>query len=117
MSVLAGRICPSCGVEVPSEAPVCSSCRANLGDEDGAVGPDRTGTNGKATMALLFGAAGIVILPMVFSLLAVLFGISAKRDIRRTPGMAGNRRATAGIALGVVGLALLPVWVAYVLSA
>ncbi|MDX6593455.1 MAG: hypothetical protein QOJ13_2651 [Gaiellales bacterium] len=114
MSVQTGRQCPSCGEALPDGAEFCASCGAGViqaGRE-----PVETRASGKATMSLVFGILGVIVLPMVFSLLAVAFGIIAKREVRQNHEMSGNGRATAGIVLGIAGLALLPVWLAYILE-
>lgn len=117
MSVATGRFCPACGSPVAGDERFCSSCGASL-DAGNAPPPDAGGrSSGKATLSLIFGMLGIVILPMVFSILAVALGVMAKREIRSTPDLRGNGRATAGIVIGAVGVALLPLWAAYLLNA
>jgi hypothetical protein len=70
-----------------------------------AGGPaSRGGTNGKATLALGFGVAGLVVVPFVCSVLALVLGYRARDEIART-GQGGAGSAQAGIVLGWVGLA------------
>ena len=70
---------------------------------------------GKATAALVCGIVGILFCPIVLSVLAIVFGTQAKGQIDRNPGLYTNRsQARAGFILGIVGLALMPVWVVMV---
>lgn len=62
-------------------------------------------TNGLAIASLALGVAGFLFLWGIGPLLAVGCGVMAKREIRRSNGtQGGSGLATAGIALGVVGL-------------
>jgi hypothetical protein len=63
-------------------------------------------TSGKAIASLVLGIGGFLIFPVVLSILAVIFGRSAKRDIAARPGLGGEGMATAGIVLGWIGVAL-----------
>ncbi|HEV8451763.1 MAG TPA: DUF4190 domain-containing protein [Gaiellales bacterium] len=63
-------------------------------------------TSGKAIASLVLGIGGFVILPVVLSILAIVFGRSAKREIAERPGLGGAGLATAGIVLGWIGVAL-----------
>lgn len=59
----------------------------------------------KATSALVLGIVGMLCCPIVFSVMAIVFGSQAKNEIDRDPSAYSNRgMATAGIVLGVVGL-------------
>jgi len=54
----------------------------------------------------VLGVGGFLIFPVVLSILAIIFGRSAKRDIAARPGLGGEGMATAGIVLGWIGVAL-----------
>lgn len=123
MSVQTTQNCPSCGAPTRSGARFCESCGESITADAPAAdapvpatGPVHRSRSGKATASLIFGIIGIVILPMVFSLLAFVLGIAAKREIGRNPGLQGNGHATAGLVLGAVGLALIPIWAILVLG-
>jgi len=69
-------------------------------------------TSGLAIAALVMGIGGLTILPLVGSVLAIIFGYMARRDIRQRPGeLTGEGMAMAGIVMGwiAVGLAILGV--------
>jgi hypothetical protein len=72
-------------------------------------------TSGKAIASLVLGIGGFVIFPVVLSILAIVFGRSAKREIAERPGLGGAGLATAGIVLGWIGVALTVVAVLFVL--
>jgi Domain of unknown function (DUF4190) len=62
-------------------------------------------TSGFAIASLVLG---IVWFYWIGSILALVFGYSAKREIRRDPArVSGNGMATAGIVLGWIGVATL----------
>jgi hypothetical protein len=55
----------------------------------------------------VLGIVGLVICPVVGSILALLFGIQARGRIRASGGvLSGESQATAGIVLGSIGLAI-----------
>jgi hypothetical protein len=73
----------------------------------GAGGFGAPQTNKKATAALVFGILGLLCLPVVFSVLALVFGIQSRNEIDRSNGSySGRGMATAGIWLGAIGAAL-----------
>jgi hypothetical protein len=82
--------------------------------EDGAV--IRASTNGLAIASLVLG---IVWLAGLGSLLALIFGLKARRQIDWSNGTQGGRgMATAGIVLGIIGLVgALAYWAIVVIAA
>jgi hypothetical protein len=64
------------------------------------------GTNGKAIAALVLGIVGLVICPIVCSILAIIFGRQAKGEIAANPAMEGGGMAQAGYIMGIVGTAV-----------
>jgi hypothetical protein len=62
-------------------------------------------TSGKATAALVLGICGIIVFPLVCSVLAIIFGQQAKNDIARNPSIGGYGMAQAGFILGIIGTA------------
>ncbi len=127
--------CPSCGSWNSDDASFCRHCgsallggpsRATAGNEarqnqpgftppspppgqhpahltpQGSLG---TKSSGKATASLVCGIIGLIVFPVIFSVLAINLGLAAKREISRSGGqLSGEGKATAGIVLGIVGL-------------
>jgi hypothetical protein len=71
-------------------------------------------TSGMAIASLVMGIAGWTLLPLLGSILAIVFGYAARREIRQRPNqLTGDGMAVAGLVLGwlmvgisVVGLCL-----------
>ena len=67
-------------------------------------------SSGKSTAALVMGILGLVLCPLICSVLALVFGYQARRDIDASGGRLGGRgNATAGIVLGWIGIAIMVV--------
>jgi hypothetical protein len=91
------KVCPRCGEDIRESAIVCRFC----GFDYASLG--RRSTNGFAIASLVLG---VLWLASIGSILAVIFGVVARRQNKRT-GEAGDGLALAGIILGVVGIAAL----------
>lgn len=64
-------------------------------------------TNGRATASLVLGILGLIVCPLILSVLALVFGYQSRKEIDASEGRQTNRgAATAGIVLGWVGLVL-----------
>lgn len=64
-------------------------------------------TPGEATASLVLGILGILVCPIILSVLAIVFGLKAKNMIDASGGYLGGRGvAMAGLVLGIVGLFL-----------
>jgi hypothetical protein len=99
------KTCPACAEKVQLAAQVCRFCGYdfNAGMRPGAVAAGATDTNGKAIASLVLG---ILWMFGLGSLLAVILGHMAKREIDRTGGRQGGRGlAIAGLILGWLGVA------------
>ncbi|MGN6380633.1 MAG: DUF4190 domain-containing protein [Gaiellales bacterium] len=77
---------------------VCSRCNTD------AV--QRGPSSRDAKMSLALGLLGLAVLPIVFSVPAILLATRARRQIARTPGMHGENAAGWGLAMGVMGTIL-----------
>ncbi len=71
-------------------------------------------TNGMAVASMVLGIVGILMIPVLGPILALVFGFAAKGSIDRSQGREGGRSmAVAGIVLGFVGLATSGLLIAY----
>ena len=71
-------------------------------------------TSGKATAALILGICGLVVCPLMCSILALVFGYQARSEIDDSRGsMDGRGQAVAGIVLGWVGIGLCVLGIAF----
>ena len=69
-------------------------------------------TNVKAIVALVAGIVGVVFVPLVGSIVALVFGYLAKREIDDSEGRQdGRSQAISAIVLGWIGLAIAVVFV------
>ena len=64
-------------------------------------------SSGKATASLVLGILGLILCPLVCSVLALVFGYQGRREIDGSGGRMGGRgSATAGIVLGWIGVVI-----------
>lgn len=64
-------------------------------------------TSSTAIISLIAGVLGLTLFPLLGSIVAVITGVMARREIRETAGaIQGEGLATAGMVLGLVGLGL-----------
>ena len=68
--------------------------------------PRQQQTPGNAIASLVLGIVGLVICPIICSVLAIVFGQQARGQIERDPNLTGAGIATAGYVMGIVGLVL-----------
>lgn len=60
-----------------------------------------------AVASMVLGIVGFVALPLIGSILALIFGYMARNEIRNSQGRVGGQgMATAGIVMGYIGIAL-----------
>jgi hypothetical protein len=73
-------------------------------------------SSGKATAALVLGILGLVVCPLICSVLALVFGYQGRREIDAAGGrMSGRGNATAGIVLGWIGVAFCVLFILLVI--
>lgn len=61
-------------------------------------------TSGKAIASLVLGIVGLIIVPVICSTLAIIFGVMGRNETEADPTLGGRGMATAGLVLGIVGL-------------
>ncbi len=102
--------CSKCGAQNEENAFRCVSCGENLHQPAPQVPRERARSE-RATWSLVFGILGVTCLWIFAGVPAILFGLSAKKQIRKSGGsLAGDGLATAGIVLGIcsIFLAVIP---------
>lgn len=67
---------------------------------------DASASSGKATAALILGIIGLILIPLIAPIAAIIVGRRAKDEIAANPGMTGAGLAQAGVVLGWVSLGL-----------
>jgi hypothetical protein len=73
-------------------------------------------SSGKSTASLVLGIVGLVLCPFICSILALVFGYQARREIDSSGGTIGGRgNATAGIVLGWIGVAFAVLFIVLVI--
>jgi hypothetical protein len=114
------KFCPSCGAAQPTR-PAGPTPPSMPGTQPpvpagygGGYAPRRT--EGSAIASLVLGIAGLVICPLVCSILAIIFGNQAKGKIAADPSLEGESMAKAGIVLGWIGVALTILWIVVFVS-
>jgi hypothetical protein len=125
--------CPECGIRVvgASEAgtedsePSLEAAERVPGERISPPGEDTQGapvrewyrsyspatprrkTSGWAIASLVLGIVTFTFVPLVFPLLAIIFGLIAKNEIRKSSGlMKGSGLASWGLGLGIAGLVI-----------
>ena len=63
-------------------------------------------TSGLAIVSLALGIIGFFAVPLLASILAVVFGKQAEKELAADPSLAGDGYARAGIVLGWIGIAV-----------
>src|SRR5512140_3371363 len=108
---MAAGYCMSCGAEIPPGERYCGNCgRAVDGPLQGSMGAVRStagDTSGKAIASLVLGLLGLFAIPVIGSVLAIVLGGQAKREIAAEPRLGGEGLASAGVILGWVGVGLV----------
>jgi len=102
-------ICAQCGTENPAGAEACSECGVSLQTPSagapayGVVQP----TSSMALVSLILGILGWTVLPMIGSVVAVIFGHLALGEIDRSGDqLSGRGMAQVGLILGYSALAV-----------
>jgi len=103
--------CPKCGTRNNDFALRCIACNEDLRVASAPPRPTRLEDEpairmllpvGRSGLAIAAGYAGLFAVIPIFSLIAILLGILAIRDIKRNPGKHGMGRAIFGLTMGVL---------------
>jgi len=62
-------------------------------------------TSGKAVASLVLGIAGWLVAPFILSVLGIIFGAMARKEIANDPAVGGRGMANWGFWLSITGLA------------
>ncbi|HEX5250337.1 MAG TPA: DUF4190 domain-containing protein [Gaiellales bacterium] len=91
------ELCTCCGEPLAAGTDVCPKCNTDV----------RGGTRSQAARgSLLLGLLGLAVLPIIFSIPAIVLALRARREIARTPGLHGSDAAGWGLATGIMGTVL-----------
>jgi Domain of unknown function (DUF4190) len=74
-------------------------------------------TSGKAVAALVLGICGWLVAPFILSVLGIVFGAMARKEIAANPSLAGRNMANWGFWLSITGLAAWVVLIVVVIAA
>ena len=90
-------LCTCCGEPLAAGTDVCPKCNTDV----------RGGARSQAARgSLLLGLLGLAVLPIIFSIPAIVLAVRARREIARTPGLHGSDAAGWGLATGIMGTVL-----------
>jgi hypothetical protein len=104
--------CPRCGREIEVDIRYCPYCGAAVKTEKLAV----QSTSTLAIASLITGIAGFTVLPVVGSILAVILGKNAIKEINTDDSLKGIEMAKSGIIIGWIGIIFTGVIVLLVLA-
>jgi hypothetical protein len=81
-----------------------------------AQAPAAQRTSGKAVAALVLGIAGWLVAPFILSVLGIVFGTLARKEIAANPSLGGRGMANWGFWLSITGLAAWVVLIAVLVA-
>jgi hypothetical protein len=71
-----------------------------------ATAPTTTRTSGRAIASLVLGIVSLFLFGVIAGVLAIVFGVQARKETQRDPTVGGRGLATAGMILGIIGVVL-----------
>lgn len=90
----------------PYAQPVAPQAYAQAYPQQGYAGTVAPANNTLALVSMISGIAAFVVVPFIGSIVAIITGHMAKKQIAQT-GEGGSGMATAGLILGYVGIAFV----------
>jgi hypothetical protein len=90
-------LCTCCGEPLAPGTDVCPRCNTDV-----RGGP----TSQAARSALVLGLIGLAVLPILFSVPAIIMALRARRELARNPALHGRESAGWGLAMGIMGTVL-----------
>jgi type IV pilus assembly protein PilA len=113
------KICPHCQRPIRDDIWLCPLCGGAVSAVASGAAPYGAGgpmpsvpvhDDSKALASLICGIIGVVLLPFIASIPAIILGHLSLSEIKRSAGRLGGRgMAVAGVVLGYLGVAFLPI--------
>jgi MFS family permease len=109
--------CANCGRDLSPAAVACPNCgQPGPGARIAVEAPPAKRTEGFAIASLACAIGGFFIVPIVGSILAIVFGNTARKRIAQDPDLQGAEMARAGTIIGWVGLVLIVLFIAFLIA-
>jgi hypothetical protein len=90
-------LCTCCHEPLAPGTDLCPRCNTDV----------RGGPRSEAARsALVLGLIGLAVLPIVFSIPAIVMAVRARRELAANPSLHGSDAAGWGLAMGIIGLGL-----------
>jgi hypothetical protein len=112
--------CTQCGSELTAGARFCAACGQAVPEESdrpvqafpGGTVVHSPPTDGQAVAALVLGILGLVMCPVICSIIAIILGKISQRKIEESGGtLGGLGMAKAGWILGIIGVVVGILWI------
>jgi hypothetical protein len=111
--------CVHCGAEVSPQATACPACGKPTSRAPATattVTPGARPVEGFAIASLACSIGGVFLVPIIGSILGIVFASVARRNLRDHPEREGSGLALAGLIVGWMGLILMILAFALILA-